>query len=304
MQAHATGMLPEQDGHKVAWYAYGNPEGIPVLFLHGGPGSGFNTGYLDLFPLEQVRLITFDQRGTGRSEPTGRLEENTTQKLLEDIERLRSMLGIQKWAVTGHSWGATLAVLYTKKFVQHCTRMSIISFFGATVADQEWSFEGIRLFFPEQQANLEALKPANDKRSLTRFLFDTLNSADEARQLEAAYRLSALSSLSCRMLPTPANRADITLKDVNKWKLLFYYSTKQFFIKQPDDLFTGLDALAKIPCTLLHGRFDMDCPPEEAYRLKTALPTLDLRMVAGNHSAFEDVMKAPATAMMREIAQA
>ncbi len=301
MQPYAQGQLPEQDGHKVAWYAYGNPDGTPVLFLHGGPGSGFNTNYLEIFPLERIRLITFDQRGTGNSLPFGELRDNTTQKALGDIERLRMMLGIDKWAVTGHSWGATLAVYYVKNYLQHCTRMSIISFFGASVADQEWSFEGIRLFFPEQQAALEHLKPAGDSRSLTQFMFETLNGADEALRLEAAYRLSVLSSTSCRMVPKPVNKADITHKDVNKWKLLFYYSTKQFFLRQPNDLFTGLEQIASIPCTLVHGRFDMDCPPEEAYRLKEALPSLEIRMIAGNHSAFEEPMKSAAREMMQSL---
>lgn len=301
MEPYASGMLPEQDGHNIAWYAYGNPQGAPVLFLHGGPGSGFNTGYLDLFPLERIRLITFDQRGTGKSLPLGKLEDNTTQKLLGDIERLRTQLGIAAWAVTGHSWGATLAVLYAKLHHQHCTRLSIISFFGATQADQEWSFEGIRLFYPCEQSALEALKPAGDTRSLTQFLFETLNGADKAVALEAAYRLAVLSNASCRMQPVPVNKAEITPLTVNKWMLLFYYSTRQFFIKQPDDLYTGLEVLKDIPCTLLHGQFDMDCPPQEAARLQDAMPWLQLITVPGNHSVMEEPMRSAAIAMLLDV---
>ena len=284
----AKGYLPPEDGHEVAWYVYGNPEGLPVLFLHGGPGSGFNTDYLPFFPLERVCLVTFDQRGCGQSRPHGGTAGNNTQALLRDIERLRGLLKVEKWTVTGHSWGATLAVLYAKAFPQHCRSLALASFFGALPEDQIWTFEGIRQFYPAEQAALEALRPKGDSRRLDFWVYEALG-AGEAEEL--AFRLSSLSSASCRMNPNPVRREDITPERIRKWQMLFYYAVNDFFLSPPESLYDGLEKIRKIPFCLVHGQFDMDCPPAQAFRLKKCLPHMDLRLVAGNHSLAEPEME-------------
>jgi proline iminopeptidase len=296
MEPYAQGYLPSDNGHDVAWYEFGSPHGLPVLFLHGGPGSGFGRDYLNFFPLERVRLIAFDQRGCGQSKPLGKLEHNNTDKLLYDIERLREQAGVDRWIVAGHSWGTTLAVIYAKAYAQYCRKLLLVSFFGGQPHDQEWTFDGLKIFFPEEVAALHSLKPPGDARHLREWIIDALNGP---AQLETAFALSRLAGAASRLTPKPVQREDITEATVINWRLLFHYGYHDFFVP-PGELLRDVSMLT-MPIYLLHGRFDMDCPIEQAYRLKAALPKTDLKIVSGNHSSSEEPMFSAFRALTHEI---
>lgn len=282
MKSNRDGFLTNLDGHDVAWYEYGNPMGKPVLFLHGGPGAGFSTDYLKFFPLNDVRFITLDQRGSGRSKPFGLLKNNTTQDLINDIERLRYFLGIDSWAVAGHSWGATLAVLYAKSHPQVCRKLLLSSFFGALPEDHAWSFDGVRLFFPEQVEALHSLHM--DKR--IPFKLWVSRALHEANNLEVAYRLSALTSVTCRMTPKIVNRADITEQRIIRWQILMHYAEHDFFLKNKS-LYENLSVLS-MPIYVVHGQYDLDCPPEQVLRLRMNIPHIDITLVPGGHNVMEE----------------
>lgn len=291
----AQGFLPAEDGHEVAWYEFGNPDGLPVLFLHGGPGSGFKPDYLPFFPLDRVRFISFDQRGAGLSRPFAKLEDNTTPKLLSDIERLRKAHGIESWIVVGHSWGSTLAVIYAKAHPAVCRKVLLVSFFGGQPQDQRWTFEDIRIFFPEEVAALHALKDG-DKRPFGEWVCAALAGAQKD---EVAFRLSCLTSAAARMNPKPVTRADITAESVGRWQMLMHYGLHDFFMPV-GSIYENLSALT-MPVHALHGRFDMDCPISQAFQLKEALPSLKLTVVSGNHSTSEEPMGSAFKALADEV---
>lgn len=282
--ASAQGFLPEDTGHRVAWYEFGNPDGIPVLFLHGGPGSGFSRDYLDLFPLDKIRFIAFDQRGCGASQPFARLEQNTTSHLLHDIERLRRLLQVEKWIVCGHSWGATLAIIYAKSYPEVCHKILVASFFGALPQDQSWTFEGVGQFFPEQVAHLHELH-ADKSIPFSQWVIHALQGD---QRIEVAYRLSCLVAATCRMSPRVVVRETITEESVGRWLILMHYAQHNFFLGD-NDLYNCLTTLS-MPILAVHGRYDMDCPPSQVMRLKKDIPQMCIVFGAGNHSLFEEPM--------------
>jgi proline iminopeptidase len=283
------GFLPECDGHSVYWQSFGNPNGRPTLFLHGGPGCGFEMGYLPLFDLDNIYLITFDQRGCGKSTPTGKLENNTTPDLIGDIERLRMALNISTWTVCGHSWGTTLAVAYALACPQPCQSLRLAAFFGGLQDDQDWSFLGVSKFFPEEIAALHALQQPDDKDlSLDEWLFKNLSSNQTDLAIETAYCLLCLENAGSPFEQKPIFRDAVTSDIINLYKILFFYAKNKFFIDA--GLFYRPGALT-VPSFLVHGQFDMDCAPAQAYRLKSAFPVVNLQIIRGGaHSVFEGPM--------------
>lgn len=283
------GYLPEYEGHSVFWKCYGNPAGVPVLFLHGGPGCGFEEEYLSLFDLDHVNLVTFDQRGAGRSLPTGKLENNYTAGLIEDIEKLRNLMGIDRWIVAGHSWGTTLAVAYAEVHPEVTTSLALAAFFGGMPKDQSWTFSEISMFFPQQVEYLHSLhQPQHEHLSLDEWIFENLTSDDSQIRKETAYALLALEEASSKNVETPVQIGDATDEIINIYKLLFFYAKNNFFINL-EEMYDP--SALKCQTTLVHGQFDMDCAPFQAYRLKEVFPHIDLRIVrGGNHSVFESPM--------------
>lgn len=283
------GFLPTKDGHDIYWQCFGHSTGIPILFLHGGPGCGFEIDYLPLFNLNEINLITFDQRGTGQSKPLGRLEKNTTPDLISDIERLREFLNIESWIVCGHSWGTTLAVLYAQAFPTSCNSLCLAAFFGGTQADQDWTFSDIKKFFPTEISNLHALRQPHDKDlSLDEWIFKNLNSSDKNLAIETTYRLLKLEAASVQNDQKIVSYDDATSSCIEIYKMLFFYAKNKFFMN-PDLMYqTGQ---LTTPTILVHGQFDMDCAPDQAYRLKYTFPEIELKIVpGGNHSVFEEPM--------------
>ena len=288
-QSYKSGYLSERDGHSIHYACYGSPSASPILFLHGGPGCGFEAGYLPIFDLSKVNLITFDQRGTGKSKPFGRLEFNTTQKLIEDIELLRCHLNISQWIVTGHSWGTTLGVVYAQQYPESCSSLVLASFFGAKKEDQDWTFSGIKRFFPNEVSQLHALRQEADQGlTLDEWILKNLCSEDDYLAKLTAYHLLRLEEASCKHEQSTVSIDDVTEEILNIYRILFFYAKNSFFIEEEKIYGKAL----QVPSILVHGQFDMDCTPDQAYRLKSTSPTLDLRIVrGGNHSVFEDPMR-------------
>jgi proline iminopeptidase len=289
-QSYQSGHLEEFQGHRVFYQLFGNPDGVPVVFLHGGPGCGFEKDYLPLFDLSKINLITFDQRGCGQSLPLGLLENNTTQLLLQDVERLRELLGFKTWIVCGHSWGATLSILYGLTHPESVSKICIASFFGGLTRDQNWSFDGIRKFYPKEVAYLYTTQRLQDKNlSLDDWLYNNLTSSDTELVINTAYHLLELENkVSQSNSKDKIDKSEVRESIINLYRILFFYGKNNFFTSE-DYLYRSSAELP--PTILVHGRLDFDCLPEQAYRLQQSYPQVELRFVkSGYHSVFENPM--------------
>ena len=292
------GFLPVTDGHTIFYQIHGPADGLPLLFLHGGPGSGFNPDYLRFFAGKPIRLITFDQRGTGQSTPRGIDPYNTTPHLIADIEALRRFIGVDRWHVSGHSWGTTLALYYAQHYPSVCVGLMLISLFLGRRRDQEQSFKNTQMFFPDLAAAMSKDLPAH--LSFDQAILDRLQSDDFAIQINAAYRFSMIGAALVSMTPAYPDRFDISESDINKARLLLHYAAQDFFM--PDNIILDQAQLLRdMPIWLLHGRYDLDCLPQQAFELKTTLPHVDLRFVPGSHSLAEDAMTKGVYALIDDV---
>lgn len=166
IEPYAQGYLPVSHGHTLYWETCGNPQGLPVLFLHGGPGAGCSPAHRQFFDPAAYRIVLFDQRGAGRSTPLGSIEHNTTWDLVSDIEALREHLGITQWLVFGGSWGSTLALAYGQSHTERCLGFVLRGIFLCSSEEVQWFLTGMRWFFPQAFADFVAPIPENERADL------------------------------------------------------------------------------------------------------------------------------------------
>ena len=266
-------MLDVGDGHWLYIEEVGDRNGVPAIFLHGGPGSGAQHMHRRLFDPRRFHAVLFDQRGAGRSHPYLSLDANTTQHQIADIEAIREHLGIDKWLVVGGSWGSTLAVAYAEAFPERVSGMALRAVFLGTPREVEWAFvDGPRLFRPELYADFVSLLPEAERARpldayLRRLADSDRNVHAPAAESWAAYervlselvpgspRLPAEPGRSERLPPTPFVEA--------------HYIRNNFFL-QPDELVANAHKLRGIPGVVVQGRYDLLCPPRAAYALAQA----------------------------------
>jgi proline iminopeptidase len=186
IEPYRRGRLQVDDVHNLYWEECGNPNGVPVLFLHGGPGAGLSPRHRQFFDPAYYRIVLFDQRGAGQSTPLGEYRQNTTQLLIEDIERLRQLLGIAQWLVFGGSWGSTLALAYGQAHPECCTGFVLRGIFLCTRPEVDFFLNGIKWFFPEAHAHFVADIPASERGDLLQAYAKRLFSDDPAQNLQAA----------------------------------------------------------------------------------------------------------------------
>lgn len=293
--ARLKGYLPVTGGHKIFWQEYGKPNGTPLLFLHGGPGCGFDPGYLKLFDLRKVRLITFDQRGCGQSRPIGRFLNNTTSDLVGDIEALRRFLNVEEWFVCGHSWGTTLAIVYAAENIKAVRGLMLAGLFSGTRQDHLWCFEAGKRYFPESYESLrQALGrcPSDDKELLQDMVTGTLQ---RKRVIARALSTYFLRLISFKALPIKGGA--VSKREIALWSIFFSFASNDFFLGKKG-IYPYARKLRNLPISLVHGRYDMDCAPAQAYRLKKMLPHLRLVVPNGNHDVEEEPM---ASAFRKEL---
>ncbi|MFB9245353.1 prolyl aminopeptidase [Massilia antarctica] len=280
------GMLQVDALHTIYWEEVGNPKGIPVLFLHGGPGAGLSPQHRRFFDPQHYRIILFDQRGAGKSTPLGEWHQNTTQLLIGDIETLREQFGVDKWLVFGGSWGSTLALAYGQAHPERCLGFILRGIFLCTAAEVDWFLHGVRWFYPELYEEFVAPIPEAERADLltaytTRMLCD-----DPAVYWPAARAWSRFEGRRVFLLPQPEDTASDTL-DLGVGRLESHYMANQGFLRE-DQLVQDVGCIAHLPCVIVQGRYDVICPPLSAYRLHQAWPGARLRMVAdAGHGALE-----------------
>jgi proline iminopeptidase len=286
---YASGYLRLDDAHSMYWETSGNPDGIPVLFLHGGPGAGASAAHRRFFDPEAYRIVIFDQRGAGRSRPLGELTANTTPHLIADIERLRSHLGVERWIVFGGSWGSTLALAYAQVHPEACLALVLRGVFLCRQQEIAWFLHGMRRFFPEAWADFASHVPESERHDLLGAYLRRLNDPDPAVHMPAARSWSAYEGTCSTLLPSPATVAHFTEDGValGLARIEAHYFASRGFLGE-NELLANAGRLRGIRGIIVQGRYDIVCPIDTADALHRAWPEAEYIVVPdAGHSAWE-----------------
>lgn len=270
-----TGYLSSRDGHKVFFMELGNPEGKPILFFHGGPGGGCCPHQAKFVDLRKYRVIMFDQRGCGRSLPSGKLENNTTESLLNDAIYLITELKIkEKIVLRGGSWGSALALLFAERYPEKVEKLLLSQIFMADENCNYWEFDGCRWFYPEFVEELEC----KSKGDIREFFAAEIKSKSNKKQLDAANYYGWYERICGNLNPHWNNQIELTEKELASHRVFMHYSANNFFL-QPRQIMNNINKIKEIPAIIVHNRLDFVCPPIGAYQLHKALPKSKLIMV-------------------------
>lgn len=294
IEPYETGYLPLSEGHEMYWEQVGNPNGKPVLFLHGGPGAGAGAVHRRFFDPQIWRVIIFDQRGAGRSRPLAGLAGNNTPQLIADIEQLRTMLGIDRMVVFGGSWGSTLAVAYAQAHPQRVAGTVLRGIFLGRETEIDWFFNGVQRVFPDVHAAFVEFLPPDERPTLLESYFARLTHPDPAIHMPAARAWSLFEGSCSTLLPQKeavANSAQET-NALGLARIEAHYFRQGFFLP-PGGLLAHMQALQDMPCEIVQGRYDMVCPAQTAFELAAAWPRAALTVVPdAGHSGLEPGIRA------------
>jgi len=279
-EPYRSGHFAVGDGHEVYVEECGNPDGVPVLFVHGGPGAGCSEADRRFFDPERTRVVLVDQRGAGRSRPAGSLEANTTAHLVADFERVRRELGIARWHLFGGSWGSTLSLCYAQAHPEVALSLTLRGIWLMRKTDMDWWIDGVGRLRPEAwRAFSEHIAP--EKRGdLLEAYWELLNSPDRDVALAAARAWSVYEGSGCTLLPDAEFTAHFAEEHTawNVARLEAHYIRNQAF--EPDDLLLRrMPRIAHLPGFIVHGRYDLVCPVDEADLLHRAWPGSELVIV-------------------------
>ena len=268
----------------------GTPKGLPVVFLHGGPGAGCEPYHRQFFDPEKYRIVLFDQRGAGRSTPHAELDNNNTQALIDDIEAIRNELGIERWLVFGGSWGSTLALAYAQAHPQQVLGLILRGIFLCRQREIDWFYqEGASRIFPDiWQKFLEPIPPS-DRHDLVSAYYERLTSDDEFTRMQAAKAWSLWEGRASTLLPKAAvvDHFGNSKTALSLARIECHYFMNDSFL-QPDQILKNASRLKKLPGVIVHGRYDVVCPLEQAWMLNQAWPQSRLQIVQdAGHSATE-----------------
>lgn len=296
------GYLAAGGGHQIYFAQYGQPDASAAVVLHGGPGSSCNSAMLDWFDLSRQRVVLFDQRGAGKSIPSGCIDNNRTDDLVEDIERLRIQLEIPRWLVVGGSWGATLALVYAGRYPGAVSRMVLRGAFLASVREIHWFFQSLRALVPTGWTQLTAGWSLSQRQSVLSTLTGMLLNGTPDQRADAAQRWSAYEDAVMDVMlgssTLPAYR-DLD-HAIAKYAIQSHYLSQACFISKRTVL-GNARKLKDIPVIVIHGTHDLVCPPENAIRLMRFLPHAELRWIAkGTHTSSDPLIMAALSAAIHD----
>jgi proline iminopeptidase len=286
IEPYRTGRLEVGDGHSLYWEQCGNPDGKPALMLHGGPGAGCSPDHRRQFDPERYNVTLFDQRGCGRSTPHASLEANTTWHLVEDIEKLRTHVGVDKWLVFGGSWGSTLALAYAQTWPERTTELVLRGIFLFRQKELDWLYQfGASEVFPDKWGEFLAPIPEAERGDIVTAYQRRLIGDDPAVQLEAAKAWSKWEAETVTLLPDPHVIEEHTSDDfaIAIARIENHYMVNRGWLEE-GQLLANAHKLKDIPGVIVQGRYDMCTPPVSAWDLKQAWPEVDLQIVPdGGH---------------------
>lgn len=282
-EPYQTGMLDVGDGHSLDWELSGNPNGKPVLFLHGGPGGGSSPDHRRQFNPDKYKILVFDQRGCGKSTPYASLENNTTWDLVEDVEKLRTHVAkVDRWQVFGGSWGSTLALAYGEKYPEHVTELVLRGIFLFDRYEIDWMYKegGASQLYPDKFDEFLAPIPHAERGDLVEAYRKRLTSDDHDEQLAAAQAWSKWEGDIVTLLPSRSTIEHFTSPEVAVAvaRIENHYMANQGWLEE-GQLLEGARKLKGIPGVIVQGRHDCCTPPAAAWRLKQAWPEVELNII-------------------------
>ena len=291
IEPYSSQRLKVDDVHELYLEESGNPAGLPVLFIHGGPGAGCEPHHRCFFNPDQYRIILFDQRGCGRSTPHASLENNTTWHLVADIELIRQHLGIEQWVLFGGSWGSTLALAYAESHPERVLALVLRGIFLTRPEDIHWFYQqGASRLFPDYWQDFIRPVAEVDRADMVSAYYRLLTSADESVRLEAAKAWSVWEGLTATLVPNPqvVEHFSDPLSALSIARIECHYFMHDSFF-EPNQLINNIDQIRQIPGFIVHGRYDVICPVEQAWALHQAWPEAELHiMPASGHSVMEE----------------
>ncbi len=296
-------MMEVSDGHTLYVEECGNPDGIPVIVLHGGPGGGCSPGMRRFFHPDMYRIILFDQRGCGRSTPHASVEDNTTWHLVDDIECIRKHLGIENWIVFGGSWGATLSLVYAQKHPLHVRHLVLRGVFLMTSTELNWFYGGgAARFFPKEWHDFTKLLPVEERDDVIKNYGKRLFGKHDVDRIKFARAWTgwetALASIESHLSSNaaPAAYACAFARIEN------HYFSNRGFLEVDGQIMRDMHIIKDIPGTIVQGRYDMICPPETAIDLHDAWPSSRLIMASkSGHSLSEPQITSMLVEVMDEM---
>lgn len=290
IEPYKSGHLDAGDGHQVYWELSGNPKGKPVIFLHGGPGGGCGPVHRRLFDPKRYNIMLFDQRGCGKSTPHASIDANTTWHLVEDMEKLRTLMGAQKWQLFGGSWGSTLALAYAQRHPQRVSELVLRGIFTGTHSEHLWLYQdGASRVFPDKWEAFLAPIPEDERGDMMGAYQKRLTGSDKHAQLEAAKAWSQWEGSTIKLIPNEAMAARF---GSGEFALAFarienhYFMNGCFFTE--GQLINDAGILEGIPGVIIQGRYDVVTPPATAWALHKAWPGSDLIITPRAGHAFDE----------------
>jgi len=289
IEPRASGMLQLDALHSMYWEECGRADGIPAVFLHGGPGAGSTSKHRRFFDPDAYRVIVYDQRGAGRSRPLGELRDNTTPHLVADLEALRRHLGVERWLVFGGSWGSTLAIAYAEAHPERCLGLVLRGIFLCRRSEIDWFLYGLRTVFPEPWEKFSGFLPRAERDDLLRNYHRRLIDPDPAIHMPAARAWSIYEGSCSTLLPSPETVAYFAGDTValGLARIEAHYFENDIFLAE-NALLANAGRLLGVPGVIVQGRYDMVCPLVSAHELHLAWPQADYRIIPdAGHSAWE-----------------
>lgn len=291
IEPYDSGMLAVSPIHTIYYEQCGNPNGKPVVFLHGGPGGGLVSLYRRFFDPKAYRIVLFDQRGSGQSTPYASLEDNTTWHLVEDIEKLREHLSIESWQVFGGSWGSTLALAYAQKHPTRVRELVLRGIFLCRPKEIKWFYqEGASAIYPDVWEEYVRVIPKEERGDLMSAYHRRLTSDDEAVRLEAARAWSVWEGSTSKLFQDAAMIEDFGDPEfaIAFARIECHYFMHNAFFDTDNYLIENIDKIRHIPAVIVQGRYDVVCPIMSAWELHRAWPEADLHITPdAGHSATE-----------------
>lgn len=292
LKPYLEGHLKVSERHEIHYEVSGNPDGQPVIFLHGGPGGGSQDSYRRYFNPQKYKIILFDQRGCGKSRPFSELRENTTWDLVADMEKIRAYLEIKKWAVFGGSWGSTLALAYAETHPEACQALFLRGIFLIRKKEIDWFYqEGASKLYPDAFSLYLKPIPEEERHDLLKAYHQRLTHEDDKIRSEAAKAWSTWEGSTSRLLPDlemAAKYGSDEFADAFARIECHYFTNKGFFTSD-NYLIENVDKIRHIPAWIVHGRYDVVCPLENAWELHQAWPEANFQIIeAAGHSLAEE----------------
>lgn len=283
IEPYEDGWLQVDDIHRIYWQQSGNPHGQPVVVVHGGPGAGINPEHRQYFDPSYYRIIAFDQRGAGRSTPSGELENNTAQHLIEDMEKLRQHFQIQQWLVSGSSWGSTLSLYYAQHYPASCKGLLLRSIFLGRDYELRWTVNDVRAIYPEALEHAINYLAPEKRDNILKGYHELLMDNDPEVHIPAALHYLGFFGKISRMYPLTPEEMTRPGQDGFQYELNFsriqshYYLNHMYF--HGYNILDNMDKISHLPGHIIHGRYDMCCPIISAFDLSREWKKADFIIV-------------------------